>query len=318
MTALFLPRRVSEPAGERRATLLGVAAVVLWSVSVALARRTSEHLGPLAAGACVYLAAGVFLTVPRLLRRRTLPPAPAPGLAYRLGCGALFLIYTLALFFALALAADRPQAVAVGLLNYLWPALTLLLSLVLLGHRGGWGLIPGTLAALAGVWLVMTQGAAFSWQGFLRQWERNPAAYGLGLLAALAWALYSNLSRRWGGRGDGSVNGFMLTTGAVFLLLHLARGGLFTWDARSLVEVFFLALSTALGYLFWDVAMRRGDMVLVASFSYFTPFLSTLVSSLYLHVALTAGLWAGCLLIIAGSFVSWKSIRPPRAAAAGG
>jgi drug/metabolite transporter (DMT)-like permease len=57
--------------------------------------------------------------------------------------------------------------------------------------------------------------------------------------------------------------------------------------------------------------MREGDVVLVASCSYLTPFLSTVVSCLYLRVLPGRSLWFGCLLIIAGSFWSWRSVRPP-------
>jgi hypothetical protein len=44
-----------------RSTLLGIAAILLWSATVALARSIAERLGPLTAGAAVYLAAGGFL-----------------------------------------------------------------------------------------------------------------------------------------------------------------------------------------------------------------------------------------------------------------
>jgi drug/metabolite transporter (DMT)-like permease len=82
-------------------------------------------------------------------------------------------------------------------------------------------------------------------------------------------------------------------------------------------EVALLALGTALAYVFWDVAMRRGDIVLVASCSYLTPFFSTLVSCVYLGVLPGMGVWLGCLLIVAGSFWSWRSIVRRSAAAAG-
>ncbi len=59
--------------------------------------------------------------------------------------------------------------------------------------------------------------------------------------------------------------------------------------------------------------MREGDVVLVASCSYLTPFLSTGVSCMYLRVWLSLSLWVGCVLIIAGSFLSWRSIRPAAA-----
>jgi drug/metabolite transporter (DMT)-like permease len=56
--------------------------------------------------------------------------------------------------------------------------------------------------------------------------------------------------------------------------------------------------------------MRAGNMVLVAACSYLTPLFSTIVSSIYLGVRPGLALWLGCAIIIAGSFLSWLSVRP--------
>jgi drug/metabolite transporter (DMT)-like permease len=66
---------------------------------------------------------------------------------------------------------------------------------------------------------------------------------------------------------------------------------------------------TVLWYDLWDAAMRQGNLPLVASASYLTPLLSTLVSCVYLAVIPGAQLWIGCALIIAGSLVSWRSVK---------
>jgi drug/metabolite transporter (DMT)-like permease len=294
-----------------RNTLLGLAAILLWSSSVALARRTSEQLGPLTAGGSVYLAAGLLLAAQHFRKERSLQKLRRLPRRYVFGCGALFVLYTLALYLALGSAANRYQAVEVGLLNYLWPALTLVLSLPLLGHRADVRLIPGTLLALLGIFLVLTQGASVSWASFAANLQSNPAAYGLGLLAAISWGLYSNLSRRWGSASSGSaVLLFMLGTSAAFWLIRPWHPEATAWTVRAVIEAGFLGLATALGYLFWDLAMRGGDLVLVAACSYLTPFFSTVVSCLYLGVLPGLDLWLGCLLIIAGSFLSWRSIHP--------
>ncbi len=302
-----------------RSTLLGLAAILLWSATVALARSLSERVGPLTAGAAVYLAAGLllsglaFLRVGSFAQVRRLPPL------YLYGCGALFVIYTAALFLALGLSADRRQTLEVGLLNYLWPALTLLFSLPLLGKRAGALLIPGTILALLGVVLVVRPGDSLSWGSFARNARGNPAAYALGLGAAIAWALYSNLARRWGKGGGGSaVMVFALGAGALFLLLRPLFPEEGRWSPAAAAEAAFLSGGTALAYLFWDIAMRRGDLVLVASCSYLTPFFSTVVSCLYLGVLPGLGVWLGCLLIIAGSLVSWRSIAGREAPAGRG
>jgi drug/metabolite transporter (DMT)-like permease len=299
----------------RSPTAAGISAILLWSTTVALARSAAEQLGAVTAGFSVYLFAGAFLTAYRFGRGRSFKPRQGFSRKYVVGCGALFVLYTTAFFFALGLAKDRNQTVEVGLLNYLWPVLTLLFSLFLLGNRGGWRLIPGTLLALGGVVLVVTQGAAVSWGAFAANLFDNPAAYGLGFLAAVTWGLYSNLARRWGApRSGGSVHVFLLASAVVFLVARVfapEEGG---WSVRAVVEVGVLGVATALGYLFWDLAMRAGNMILVAALSYLTPFLSTVVICVYLGVRPDPRLWVGCVLIVAGSYLSWRSIRSPDAA----
>ena len=280
-------------------------------MTVALARSISEQIGPLTAGAAVYLTAAGFLGAHLVWKERSLRALGVLPRRYVVGCGALFVLYALALFLALGLAADRLQTIEVGLLNYLWPALTILFALALLGQRAGLGLIPGTLLAVCGIFLVLTQDVGVTWQSFSVNIRRNPVAYGLGTFAAIAWALYSNLSRRWGGPDSrGAVPLFCLATGLVFGLLRLLRPEGATWNIRVVAEVAVLALATGVAYVSWDLAMRAGDMVLVAACSYLTPFFSTVVSCLYLRVQPGLSLWVGCGLIIAGSSMSWRSIRP--------
>ena len=75
----------------------------------------------------------------------------------------------------------------------------------------------------------------------------------------------------------------------------------------------FLGAATVLAYSCWDLAMRRGDILLVAAASYFTPLLSTLVSCLYLGIVPGAKLWLGCAVLVAGSLLSWRAVAERRA-----
>jgi len=61
-------------------------------------------------------------------------------------------------------------------------------------------------------------------------------------------------------------------------------------------------------YALWDRAMRRGNLLLVAACSYFTPLLSTLVSCGYLGVEPGGRLWLGCVVLVAGSLLTWRSV----------
>jgi drug/metabolite transporter (DMT)-like permease len=292
-----------------RSTLLGLFAILLWSSTIALVRSISEQIGPLAAGATVYMMGGVLSVCGLLVKRGVIEEVRKLPRTYLFGCGSLFVIYTTSLFLALGLAADRHQTVEIGLINYLWPTLTILFSLLILSKRAGLGLIPGTLLALFGIFLVLTQGGSISWSSFAKNLSDNPVAYGLGLIAAISWALYSNLTRRWAGPGGtGGVPLFILAAGITLSLACLLHPGKGSYGVRVMGEAIFLSLATVSAYIFWDIAMRKGDVVLVASCSYLTPLLSTAVSCAYLRIMPGINLWLGSLLIVTGSFLSWRSI----------
>ena len=293
----------------RSGTIGGFVAIVLWSTTVALARSLSEQLGPLTAAAAVYGVSGAIAVIHLLLpgggvrRIRGLP------LKYLAGCGFLFVSYMLLLFLAVGLAEGHEQVLEVGLLNYLWPALTILLSVVLLKKRASLLLFPATLLALSGVVVVLTQGADLSWQSFSQNLAANPIAYSLGLGAAMSWAFYSVLARRWaGGEGKGAVDLFLPTTAGVLLLVCCFVDEPRAWSPSTLREVLFLGVATYLAYGLWDTAMRTGNVVLVAAGSYLTPFLSTVVSCVYLSIPTRSSLWVGCGMLVVGSLLSWLSV----------
>lgn len=297
------------------ATAGGLAAIVLWSATFAFARSLSEHIGPLTAGACTYLLGGVVCLLRLWWPGKASGHRPQLSPRYLLGCGSLFVVYTAAIYLAVGLAKDREQVLEVALVNYLWPALTVLFSLPLLGKKASVWLLLGTALALGGVLLVMTQGTCTSWQLFAQHVRENPVAYGLALLAAVSWGTYSNLARRWSGPGsEGAVEWFMLATGVVLLAIRFLTSEPTGWTARCVGEVVGLAVVSTAAYVLWDVSMRKGNMPLVVACSYSTPLLSTLVSCAYLRVSPAPKLWIGCLLLVIGSLVTWRSVsdKPPQ------
>jgi drug/metabolite transporter (DMT)-like permease len=206
---------------DNRSTGSGLVAILLWSATFALARSLSEQVGSITAGAAVYLIGGCFC-IARLAmsgkRRSEIRQLP---LRYLYGCGSLFVFYSVAIYIAVGLSKDRNQLLEIALLNYLWPTLTILLSLPLLKKRASLWLVPGTALALAGVFLVMTQEVAFSWGSLRERLQSSPAAYLNTLSAAISWALYSNLARRWTKQeSSGAVELFVPATGLVLLILR--------------------------------------------------------------------------------------------------
>ena len=298
-------------------TLLGLLALLLWSTTIATARSLAEALGPITAGAAVCMLGGALGLIARLPRGNPVSQFLALPRRYIIGCGALFIIYTVCLYAAIGLAADRSQVLAVGLLNYLWPTLTILFSLPLLRRRARVGLLPGTLLALFGIFLVRMHGADVSIRSLVSSLSSSPLVFALGLGAAISWALYSNLARLWGGKNsDGAVPAFILATGIVLLCIRMLRPEVSIFSVRAAAEVVFLSTATALAYVFWDVAMRKGNAVFVVACSYLLPLLSTAISCAYLAVMPGASLWLGCLLIIGGSVLSRLSVEEKPAAPA--
>lgn len=295
---------------QRSATLLGLSAIVLWSFSVAVARSLTESIGAITAAGWVYLLGGILMGAVHVVRGGGLPSPRRFSARYLVGCGGLFVGCLVSFYVAIGLAADRLQLLEVGLVNYLWTVLTVLLSVPLLGKRAGFWLLPGVVVAAVGIVLVLTQGGDFSCVRMARHVLSNPAAYGAAFVAAVTWALYSNLCRRWGkGNQEGAVVLFMCVTGAVLLGVRLLVAEPSGWSVRTLVEVLFLASTSTAGYAFWDVGVRRGDFVVISTSSYFTPLLSSVVSCLYLGVLPGVRLWAGCLLIVLGAWVSRAAIH---------
>lgn len=296
---------------QRRATALGVVAIVLWGSTVAFGRSLTAQLGPLRAAGAVYalcaaISLGLLLARPARLREALRLPR-----RYLLVCGGLFVLYVVCFYLALGLSAGAQQAIEVGTVNYLWPAATVVLSVPILGMRARWTLWPGVLLALAGIAAATLSGRgwtlAASWESLRRDW----LPYLLALVGALVWALYSNLSRRWaGGAGAGAVPLFTVATALVMGPLALAHaGGAALWTLRAVAELVYLGVfPTTLGYAFWEVAMRRGNILRVATLSYFTPLLAAAIAAAYLGAVPGPGLWLGCALVVAGAWVCQRSV----------
>ncbi len=291
-------------------TLLGLLAILFWGTTIAFSRSLTEKLGPLTAASYIYLLSGMLGCIYLFIfskERKKIFKFPC---IYLWGCGFLFIAYTVFLYLAIGLAINREQVMEVSIINYLWPGLTLIFSLPILHKKGKLTLIPGIILAFGGLYLATLQSGIFSWDIFEGNFQINQFPYLLALFAVICWGLYSNLSRYWAGHSEGeSVPLFLLFTGIVLSIIRLYFSEQSYWSNRVLLELLYMSIfPTFLAYSFWDRAMRRGKMVLVASFSYFTPLLSILISSFYLQVKIQTNLWLACLLVISGALLCKVSI----------
>jgi drug/metabolite transporter (DMT)-like permease len=286
---------MSTPLPRPTATLIGFSAVLLWSLLASLT-AASGTMPAFQLTAITFAVGGLSLL---LIRPGSIKAMRQPPKVWLLGVGGLF-GYHFLYFFALRSAPP----VEAGLINYLWPLLIVVFSAFLPGERLKWQHIAGCLLALAGAVLVVTKG-----RGFTLEAQYLPG-YLAALCAAVAWASYSVLSRRFASVPSESITGFCLVTAVLAAICHFAFEQT-VWPATiwQWAAVIGLGLGpVGLAFYVWDIGVKQGDIQVLGAASYLTPLLSTLVLILsgyaqYTHLVLVA-----CLLITAGALVAAKDL----------
>ncbi|MBP6597384.1 MAG: EamA family transporter [Arenimonas sp.] len=283
--------------GRRQATLAGCAAVLLWSSLAALTAGT-KGIPPFQLLAMGFGVAGVAGLL--VLLRPGGPGWPAlrqPGAAGALAVGALFGYH--ALYF---IALKRAPAVEANLVNYLWPLLIVVFAALLGGTRVRGGQWLGTVLGLLAAILLVSRG------GQLRVDPAHMPGYAAALGAAVVWALYSVLNRRFVAVPSEAMAGTCL---AVALLGALAHGAVEATVAPTLQQWLLVAIlglgPTGIAFWLWDMATKRGDIALLGTLSYAAPVLSTGLLLAFGQASLHWTQPVALALLLAGA---WLSVRP--------
>lgn len=249
-----------------KATAIGFGAVLLWSL-LALFTVGSAPVPPLLLNAITFAiggALGVVWTLATGTGRQLRQVRPA---VYLFGTAALF-GYHLLYFSALRLA---PPAEA-SLIAYLWPLFIVLFSGFLPGEKLTLGHVGGALLSFAGAALiVMRSGGGFD--------PAHAKGLVLAFFAALTWATYSVVSRRFGTVPTASVTVFCLGTAVLSAMAHVALEPT-VWPQSALGWASCIALGlgpVGLAFYIWDIGVKKGDIQLLGVSAYAAPLISTLV-----------------------------------------
>ena len=278
----------------RVATLIGLTAILMWSLLAALTVSTGRVPAfqllamTFAIGACVGPVTWLFRpTAIRALRQRPL--------VWMVGVGGLFgyhALYFLALRFA-------PPAEA-GLLNYLWPLLIVLLSALLPGERLAAHHILGAALGFAGtaVLFLGKTGAVFE--------PSYIAGFAAAFVGAFVWAGYSVMSRKLATVPSDAVAGFCLATALLAMLCHCIFETT-VWPQTPAQWAAIAALGigpVGIAFFAWDIGMKRGDIRVLGAASYVTPLLSTLFLIAAGYAQPTATLGIAAALIAGGGLIA--------------
>ncbi|WP_349974957.1 aromatic amino acid DMT transporter YddG [Pseudomonas sp. WHRI 8519] len=289
--------------GKRGATLCGLVAIAMWSMSIALIRSITSTLGPAGGAALIYTLGTLLLLV--LLGK---PRLRTSSWLYLITGGALFVTYDVSMSLALGYAHSDTQAVEVSVVNYLWPCLTVILSIWINGQRARWMVVPGSALAVFGIlWVVAGEGLSF--ERLVVSVSSNPVAFGLAFVCALSFSVYCNITRRFAGAGNQIVFFFILSSCALWTKYLLSDETLPGFTLISSLELGMAALAVAGGYALWNIGLMRGNLTLLATASYFAPVLSSGFAAVWLGAVLSAQFWQGALFVTGGSLLCWHATR---------
>lgn len=285
-----------------KATSIGLIAIVLWSAIVGLIRSVSEGLGAIGGAAMIYsLASLVLLLTLGFPKVKTFPRA------YLLIGSLLFVCYELCLSLSLGFATTRPQAIEVGMVNYLWPAMTILLSTIVTRQRCSLLIIPGMLASIAGIGLVLAGDQAFSFSEIAANVASNPLSYGLAFSGAVIWAVYCVVTKKSANGSNGITLFFILTALTLWLKFFAAPQPEMVFTLRVGVNLLLAAMAMGFGYAAWNVGILHGNVTVLATASYFIPVISAMLAAVMLNASLSVGFWQGAALVSLGSLLCWWS-----------
>jgi len=281
----------------RTATLVGLTAILMWSLLSVLTVATGKI--PAFQLAAMTFAIGAALAFASFLFRPSAFVAlKQPVVAWVVGVGGLFgyhALYFLALRFA-------PPAEA-GLLNYLWPLLIVLFSSLLPGERLASHHIIGAVLGLAGTVLLLAGNIG----GFAPGQVPGLAA---AFVAAFVWAAYSVMSRKLKAVPTDAVAGFCLATALLAALVHLMVETT-VWPETVGQWLAIIALGVGpvgAAFFVWDIGMKRGDIRVLGAASYATPLLSTAFLILAGFAQATATIAIAAVLIAGGGLIAAKDL----------
>ncbi len=167
-------------------------------------------------------------------------------------------------------------------------------------HRNIWF---GFAIAFFGVILVVFNGA------FVLQ--LNPVGDLLSLTAALCWAVYAVLLKKYGdGYSNITLNRKLMFYGLLTALpIMLTEGKPLQWDALGqgvmLLNVLFLGiLGSGICYVTWTIANKRLGIVATSNYIYFNPFVTLVAAGFFLKESVTLVGIIGAVLIIGGVVLS--------------
>jgi drug/metabolite transporter (DMT)-like permease len=198
-------------------------------------------------------------------------------------------------------------AIEANLINYLWPVIMVMgTPLAFPGQKlKSYHWFGAFLSIVGCLVLVLGKGVDLKAQ--------NLTGYGLALLAALTWPLYSIGKKKMGETSVWAVGSFCFVSGLLCLGTHWLLEPKVVLQSKDAVLLFMMGLGPfGIAFYCWDLALLKGDSRVIGALAYLTPVLSTLGLVLFAGQVLGASTLIGMFLIFTGASAGLLDFFPSK------
>ena len=284
-----------------KATWIGLSSILIWASLVAVVKLITESLSPVSAIALIYSFSAMAILV-----LNGLPRFQQISKAYLWGCGALFVAYEILFLASIALSHNHDQVVIIAMINYLWPPLTIVFSILAKQLNYRWPIILGFIISVLGLLLVVNPDILNLHQ-FLHILQQNPIAYFFAFLGALLWPCYSVMTKKYA-QGQNAVPLFFMVTAIALWGIHFIMDEAFNFPQLSMwLLIAVTGGLVGIAYSNWNQSLQFGNIKLLILATYFMPVLSSCMSMLILNTTPNFTFWIGTCLVTFGAVICWKS-----------
>ena len=221
----------------------------------------------------------------------------------------LFVCYELCLSLSLGFTHSGRQAIEVGMVNYLWPSMTILLAVIVNRQKTSPLIIPGVILAIVGIGRVLGGDGGFSLTEMMNNVMANPLSYGLAFSGAVIWAIYCVVTQRIAQGNNGITLFFILTALTLWMKYLTSPQPEFNLSWHAWISLLLAAMAMGFGYAAWNVGILHGNVTVLAAASYFIPIISAVLAAFMLDSHLTLAFWQGTAMVSLGSLICWWSTR---------
>lgn len=285
--------------------IYAIIAVLIWSTMAAMVKKVLYDIPNLEALSISSFFAFIFLLIINLkngvLKEMKKYSVKDYGIMSGLGFIGLFL-YSALYYYGLAKLTSQEACI----LNYLWPIMLVVFSCIILKEKLTLTKGIAMLCSFVGILILSLGNGSFSAEN---------TTFGIisCIIAAACYGLFSVLNKK----ADYNQNISMMIIWIVVAVCAMVSGLMTeTWvpiKGTQWLGILWIGIATdAVAYLLWALALKGvNNTAKIANLAYLTPFLSLVVSAIFLKEKVQLRAFIALLFIIGGIFLQniYESIR---------